>query len=197
MYYDRDLVAAKLRRWEKYLDNYKLPTWDEIPDLGLYMDQVVALLTQYLDYLPPEIKEERCITASTINNYVRLKAMPEPKKKKYYRVHIAYLVMICTLKQTLSIALVKKLIPMDIAEDEFIGIYNSYVQRHRATAQSFVDQIRIIASPILHQEDDGMSTKHTSDLISESAIAGGFYKLLAEKLLLLEGMPEQELQKEE
>ena len=87
MAYDNDLIAGKLRRWEKYLLNYRLPDWDEIPDFGLYMEQVITLLKQYLDYLPPELKEEQFITAATINNYVRTRVMPEPRKKKYYRTH--------------------------------------------------------------------------------------------------------------
>ena len=90
------------------------------------MDQVISLLTQYLDYLPPEIKDKQVITASTINNYVRVKVMPEPRKKKYYRVHIAYLIMICTLKQSLNIATVQKLIPFGIPEEQVAFIYNAY-----------------------------------------------------------------------
>ena len=31
-------VAAKLRRWEKYLDSFRLPEWENIPDFGLYME---------------------------------------------------------------------------------------------------------------------------------------------------------------
>ena len=57
MKYDEALIAGKLRRWEKYLDNYRLPEWEEIPDFGLYMEQVIVLLKQYLDYMPPELKE--------------------------------------------------------------------------------------------------------------------------------------------
>ena len=57
MAYDNALVAGKLRRWEKYLNDYRLPAWNEIPDFGLYMEQVTVLLKQYLDYLPPELKE--------------------------------------------------------------------------------------------------------------------------------------------
>ena len=97
MAYDKDLVAAKLRRWEKFLENYSLPSWDEIPNFGLYMEQVVTLLYEYVDYLPPELKDEQVVTPSAINNYVRTKVMPEPVKKRYYRIHIAYLIMICTL----------------------------------------------------------------------------------------------------
>ena len=104
MGYDKELVAGKLRRWERYMDHYKLPAWEDIPDFGLYMEQVTALLKEYLDYLPPELKEEQFITPATINNYVRKRVMPEPVKKKYYRIHIVYLIIICTLKQSLSIA---------------------------------------------------------------------------------------------
>ena len=57
MAYDNDLIAGKLRRWEKYLERYRLPAWEEIPDFGLYMEQVVHLLKQYLSYLPPELKQ--------------------------------------------------------------------------------------------------------------------------------------------
>ena len=51
MTFDKALIAGKLRRWEKYLDEYRLPAWEELPNIGLYMDQVVTLLTQYLDYM--------------------------------------------------------------------------------------------------------------------------------------------------
>jgi 4-hydroxybenzoate polyprenyltransferase len=68
MKFDREVVAAKLRRWEKYLYNFQLPEWERIPDFGLYMDQIIGLLTEYLDYLPPEIKSDRIITAATINS---------------------------------------------------------------------------------------------------------------------------------
>ena len=47
---DKALVAAKLRRWEKDLNNYRLPMWEDIPDIGLYMEQIVTLLKGYLDY---------------------------------------------------------------------------------------------------------------------------------------------------
>ena len=49
MSYDKELIAGKLRRWEKYLERFWLPEWKELPDLGLYMDQVVKLLQDYLD----------------------------------------------------------------------------------------------------------------------------------------------------
>ena len=180
-------VAAKLRRWEKYLDSFRLPEWENIPDFGLYMEQVIDLLKQYLDYLPPELKEEQFITASTINNYVRTKMMPEPVKKRYYREHIAYLIIICTLKQTLSIALIHRIIPTGLQREEVEAVYRSYVRQHTYSAKNFTDMIRLLAAPILeHTERTEIAVDNAEDLITRSAIIGGFSRLLAQKLLLLE-----------
>ena len=188
MKYDKALVAGKLRRWETYLNTYRLPGWDQIPDLGLYMEQVIALLRQYLDYLPPELKEEEFITAAAINNYVRTKIMPEPVKKRYYRVHIAYLLVICTLKQGLSIALIRELLPVGLDESEIREFYTRYAERHALAAAFFVEQVRGVAGPILdHRDASPFSTSRTEELIVSSAIIGGFSRLLAEKLMLLSG----------
>ena len=188
MQYDKDLIAGKLRRWEKYLLDYKLPDWEDIPNIGLYMEQVILLLKEYLDYLPPELKEEQFITAATINNYVRKKIMPEPVKKKYYRVHIAYLIIICTLKHSLSIPTLQTMIPVDMPEDELRAFYKSYSGRHRIASRYFVQEVKTAAAGILdHDSDSDMSTDRTEELITTSAIICGFARLLAEKLLLLDG----------
>lgn len=81
MSYDKALIAGKLRRWEKHLMRFRLPEWDEIPDFGLYMEQTVDLLRKYLDYLPPELKNEEVVTSSAINNYVRRGIMRVRLKK--------------------------------------------------------------------------------------------------------------------
>ena len=198
MTYHKDLIAAKLRRWEKYLLNYRLPAWEEIHDIGLYMDQVVTLLRQYLDYLPPELKEEQVITPAAINNYVRKKIMPEPVKKKYYRTHIAYLIMICTLKQCMSISTLQTMIPMGLSTEELERTYTAFASRHRASALFFIEQVREVAAGILdHDEQTEISTNDTVDLITTSAVVSGFARLLAEKLLLLDGKSTEEIRKQE
>ena len=198
MTYQKDLIAAKLRRWEKYLLNYRLPAWEEIHDIGLYMDQVVTLLHQYLDYLPPELKEEQVITPAAINNYVRKKIMPEPVKKKYYRSHIAYLIMICTLKQCMSISTLQTLIPMGLSDEELERTYTAFASRHRASALFFIEQVREVAAGILdHSVQTEISTADTVDLITTSAVVSGFARLRAEKLLLLDGKSAEDIHRQE
>ena len=115
--------------------------------------------------------------------------MPEPCRKKYYRVHIAYLIMICTLKQTLSIATLHSMIPVGLSEQEVREIYSAYAEKHRLAAEYFIQQVRLAAGPILAHERTqcALATSETSELISEIAILSGLSRLLAEKLLLLEG----------
>lgn len=186
--YDNELIAAKLRRWEKYLERYRLPSWEEIPDIGLYMEQVVVILKQYLDYLPPELKEEQFITAATINNYVRTKIMPMPVRKRYYRVHIAYLIIICSLKQGLSLSLIQKLLPPTLTEEELHAAYTIYISRHAKASHYFSQQVRLAAGPILqHDTPFELATDRPEELIAISAVIGGFARLFSEKLLLLEG----------
>ena len=188
MNYDNALIAAKLRRWEKYLNHYRLPDWKSIPDIGLYMEQVAALLKDYLDYLPPELKEEQFLTPATVNNYVRKNIMPKPVKKKYYRLHIAYLIVICTLKHCLPIPTLQTILPNDLSLEEMESLYTSYATRHRLAAEYFVEHVREVGGGILaHENQSPMSTNSVPDLILSTAVISGFSRLLAEKLLLLNG----------
>ncbi len=188
MPYSNVLVAGKLRRWEKFLDHFQLPDWENIPNFGLYMEQLTDLLKQYLDYLPPELKEEQFITAATINNYVRTKVMPGPRKKRYYREHIAYLIIILTLKGSLSIALIRKMIPMGLSIEEVEAIYRNYARQHRVITKYFTEQVRLAAAPILQREEASeIAADQPETLIAMSAIVSGFSRLLSEKLILLEG----------
>lgn len=181
---DITYVAKKLERWERYLHNYRLPDWNEIPDIGLFMDQVITLLTQYLDYLPPELKADSTITPAAINNYVRMKIMPKPRKKRYYRLHIACLLMICIMKQTLSISLVQQLIPTDLPQEEFEATYRTFTQQHRSACADFTEQVREETSTILHgTATDEQAVNH---LVFTLSIRAGFTKLLVEKLILLD-----------
>ena len=75
---------------------HTLPAWDELPDFELYMDQVLSLTGRYLEGMPNS--EDSKLTASMINNYVKVKIIPAPQGKRYSRRHVAYLLLLCILK---------------------------------------------------------------------------------------------------
>lgn len=186
MQYDKDLVAHKLRRWDRFITDYHLPEWETIPDFGLYMDQVIVLLEQYLSFIPSPVgTKEHFVTSSTINNYVRLKIMPAPVKRKYHRVHIAYLIMILTMKQSLSISDVQKVIPPDSSEEEVRAVYENYSEKFRRLALFFNQQVQSGAEGIHASEQS--SDNAVELLVIESALIAGFSKILAEKLIRLCG----------
>lgn len=191
MNYDQDLVVHKLLRWEQYLNNYQLPSWKEIPDIGLYMDQMIALLTQYVDFIPVEDQKDKPVTATTINNYVRLRVMPAPEKRKYYRVHIAYLIMILTLKQSVSIPSIQKILPVDLTADEVREFYTSYVERLRTVAQYFIHQTRESSEEILNKQN--VEESAIENLVTQTVLTASFSRVLAEKLLHLKDADKEEL----
>ncbi len=83
-----------------------LPRWEQLPDIGLYMDQVVTLVDRV--FVPRLPKGET--TRSMVNNYVKSGLVPRPVGKKYDREHIARLLMVLVLKQALSMEGIAKLL---------------------------------------------------------------------------------------
>ncbi len=90
-------------------DIFSLPDWHQIPDIELYMDQVLVLLNKYTEPFLAQNGEE-AITSSMLNNYVKQKLLPPPNKKKYNREHVSRFCIICILKRVLSITQIKSLL---------------------------------------------------------------------------------------
>ncbi len=84
---------------EKYL-NYRCPRYETMPSVQLYKDQLVSVLEEYM---APFVTEDKLITSSMINNYVKHKVIKPPVNKKYDREHLAYLYVICLLKRFMTI----------------------------------------------------------------------------------------------
>ncbi len=111
----------------------RLPHWDELPDLELYMDQVLSLIERYLGSYPGF--DRKGLTASMVNNYVKLGVMPPPVKKKYTRSHLAHLIVICVLKACLPIDSIKNMIARSVhagdegtVYDEFCALFEDAVR---------------------------------------------------------------------
>ncbi len=184
--YNSKLITGKLLRWQNYLNKHALPKWEDIPSLGLYMDQVITLLSQYLSFLP--LKEADCvITASAINNYVRMKIMPAPEKKKYYRIHLAYLIMICSLKQSLSISDIQRIIPSILSEDEVKVAYSNFVNQYTSSMQVFVDLVEQQTKSIF--EETGDIDQNVNGFVLLTAVIANFSKILTTKMLDLQDCP--------
>ncbi len=110
---------------QENFSKFHMPRWNELPDIDLYLDQVVNYLERYLESYSVN-KEDKIITKTMINNYVKQGIMPAPEKKKYNRTHIAYLLVICILKQVYCISDIGKLISLTIKSFEIEKAYNRF-----------------------------------------------------------------------
>lgn len=95
---------------------FHVPRWEELPNIALYLDQLVTLLEDYLaNYIQDDNnKENKIITKTMINNYVKQGILDSPNGKKYNKIHIAKLFVICILKQVYSISDINELIKLAI-----------------------------------------------------------------------------------
>ncbi len=104
---------------------FHMPRWNELPEIDLYLDQVVNYIEKYLGIYKTQ-KDDKIITKTMINNYVKQGIMPPPEKKKYNRAQVAYLIVICILKQVYSINDIGKLISLTIKSFEISKAYNRF-----------------------------------------------------------------------
>ena len=177
MKYNKEQLADIFSRGEHILKEYHLPAWEELPTIPLYMDQVVLLLNQYLEIFAAVANDDKPVTSTMINNYVKLKIIPAPVKKKYSKVHMAYLIIVCILKQTLSISVISQMIPPDLSEDDIRTAYTSFVANQTKAFSYVTEQIKNVAVPILNgsetEEEDRLN-----DLVLQVAVSANIFKLL-------------------
>ena len=83
---------------EASIEDFRLPRYDEIPNVGLYLEQTTKYIGEYLEPL-----QDISITSSMISNYVKKKLISNPIKKQYYREQIGYLIFIAIAKTVLSL----------------------------------------------------------------------------------------------
>ncbi len=164
---------------------HKLPRWESFPDIELYMDQVVAVMEKALElYNKGGSEESKLITPSIINNYVKLKIIPAPHKKRYNREHLAYLVMICILKQTLAISSIVKIIETNLETKSIKELYNEFCSIYENVipfvnmGENFIEGDTQSEFEALEKSDD------MNGFILKSAILSTAGKFICEEMLL-------------
>lgn len=109
---------------------FRLPRYHEIPNVGLYLEQVTKYISECFAPLMSE-----AITSSMIANYVKRGLLSNPVKKQYSREQIAYLIYISTIKTVLSMEDIRLMISIQQstytplkAYDYFCSEFENYLQ---------------------------------------------------------------------
>lgn len=135
---NENIIEFQDNNYAEKIQSLHIPRWEELPSIDLYLDQVVTLIDKFLlPYLGNE-DDSILITKTMINNYVKQGLIKPPKKKKYNRIHIATLIVICMLKQIYSINDISELIQLAIKTAKINTAYNQFCEAlERAISYTF------------------------------------------------------------
>ena len=97
---------AQLQEKLKSIDYVKT---EDIPNIGLYMDQVTTFMDEQLEACK-RYDGDKILTKTMINNYAKNNLLPAPEKKKYSKEHVLTLLFIYYFKNLLSISDIQALL---------------------------------------------------------------------------------------
>ena len=82
---------------QNLINDFSLPRYNDIPNVGLYLEQVVRYVNRYM------ILDGNELTPSMVSNYVKQKLIPGPVKKSYGADAIAYLLFLSYTKMVVPL----------------------------------------------------------------------------------------------
>ena len=150
------------RPWE----GFHMPRFRELPALELYKDQVVELVNHSL---APFFPTEPALTDTMVNNYVKLRVIAPPVRKRYSREQLSQLMLVCLLKRVLSIAQLRQLLEL---------------QRARGSVEHAYDQFcDVLEEELSHLRERGEQVETLEQGLSRRAVSAFVCKLAFEELL--------------
>ncbi len=166
----------KLKKVARMISDLDLGSFDDLPDLGLYMDQVTGYLNRRLS---PFLlgREEITLTPNMINNYVKSGHISRPMQKKYSREQIAALYMLCSLKKNLSIPDAAALIYFLTQQNGPREAYDRFLTVQKRATTKTAEEVLAIRDT----EDE----RELTDLVLELTLSSYAERLAAEALISL------------
>lgn len=159
----------------------------EMPRIELYLDQVLTLVADELSFMA--LPNEQLLTGSMVNNYVKQRLMPAPKRKRYNSEQLATLLFICAFKRVYSIAQLAQImemvhaagVDMEALYDEVCAALESSLAEQFAVGPDFVAPV--IEPRIRPVNDAGEEVAPELARLLEAAVASLAAKVYVEQTL--------------
>lgn len=135
-----DNIQKELEEYTNQILSFRIPRWEELPDIDLYMDQLITFIEQHFSNWSYS-SEESIITPSMVNNYVKLNLIPRPINKRYNKTHLAYLFVISILKHIFTIQDIRDGILFQTQIDGEKLAYNSFCEEQERAIQFVANSI--------------------------------------------------------
>ena len=167
-----DISAEAIQKWSQELEAFEPQSWDRMPEIYLYMDQVLSYMEKQLQLF--DRSGEGLLTSSMINNYVKAGVLPRPYRKKYAREHLAMLTMICMLKSSLSIPDISSLMNLLLEDSSEKEMYGNFCEAQRLAIEEVCSRV-----------DSGTSggRRELIRLAAELSIEAAMRRAAAERIL--------------
>jgi hypothetical protein len=166
-------------------------TLDEIPQIDLYMDQVIQLFENKFNETK-RYEDDKVLTKTMINNYAKGKLIFPIQNKKYSKRHLILMSLIYQLKGALSINDIKvtlqginqKIIQEEMELESF---YSSYLNLTRQNVEDFKadisERVKDVNEEITKDEKGNSADLEQVLMISSLVHMSNLYRKIAEKLV--------------
>lgn len=158
---------------ESYL-NHNYPNIDDIPEIHLYMDQLIEFIEGKLHGLKRE-PTEPIITKTMVNNYVKSSLIKAPAKKKYDSESICDLILIYHLKQVFSMQDIQQILNQFKNTGDYAHYYNAFLTQLNDVKQTQSQENNLYIQNLTKEE--------AYTLMQKFAIEATLKKQMAEQVL--------------
>ena len=144
--------------------SFSYPKWEDIPNIDLYLDQVLLYVNQVCAPISPD--KDKGLTASMVNNYVKHGYLTKPDKKKYQRKQIARLIAITTLKSVFSIQEIAQTLNTLQTQASSDQLYDAFVDymNHGIDPENPIIQTSCQTVKLYHQTLDLILSKEEEEI---------------------------------
>lgn len=164
------MIKKEFDEWQNNLKKTQLVQWNDLPQMDLYVDQVVSFIndrTVGLNVSP--------LTKSMINNYVKKGIIMAPVKKKYSAYQVAMLFVVALLKNIYSIDNIKQAVDLmsvdnypKVLYNRFIELFNARLRGENAPQHSVLTEIneymmQLVVDTLIHRIMSAQLLKAMSD----------------------------------
>ena len=160
------------------IENLHIPRWNELPNVDLYMDQILTFINNSLSECIKNSENEekensQILTKTMINNYVKNNILEAPIKKKYSKTQCAKLFVICVLKQVFSMSEISSLINIALESADISHAYNSFCSLFEEAVKSTFEK----------KEFSKVDTSNEKRYLLKSVLLACSYKIYVQNLL--------------
>ncbi len=163
---------------------------NDIPELDLYMDQVIQLFENEFGETK-RFEDDKILTKTMINNYAKGKLLMDIKNKKYSKEHIILMSLIYNMKGILALNdiklalgnIVERYNKEEVSKEEIRNLYNLYLLGHEKNINDIKESLNIHIDNL----GDGFKDleKNEKKMLIASILVdkANMYKRIAEKIL--------------